>query len=48
MQIKIYSKVLPLKTKEYIDSLMNQENVFRNRLIRKEQCILSESLFKIV
>ena len=48
LQERIYFKVLPLKTRRYINSPMNRGNILWNKLTRDEQHTFSNPLFKTV
>ena len=48
LQCKINFKVLPLKTRKYINSPMNRGNVLWNRLTLEEQSTFSNPLFKLI
>ena len=48
LQQKINFKVLPLKTRRYINSPMNRGNILWNRLTQDEQNTFSNQMFKII
>ena len=48
LQGKINFKVLPLKTRRYINSPMNRGNVLWNRLTQEEQLTFSNQMFKVI
>ena len=48
LQCKINFKVLPLKTRKYINSPMNRGNILWNRLTLNEQSTFSNPLFKFI
>ena len=48
LQCKINFKVLPLKTRKYINSPMNRGNILWNKLTLEEQSTFSNPLFKLV
>ena len=48
LQDKVNFKVLPLKTRCYINSPMNRGNILWNKLTREEQLTFSNPLFKLV
>ena len=48
LQCIINFKVLPLKTRKYINSPMNRGNILWNRLTLEEQTTFSNPLFKLV
>ena len=48
LQEKIHFRVLPLKTRKYINSPMNRGNILWNQLTRDEQSTFSNLMFKII
>ena len=48
LQCKINFKVLPLKTRKYINSPMNRGNILWNKLTLEEQSTFSNPLFKLI
>ena len=48
LQEKVNFKVLPLKTRRYINSPMNRGNVLWNQLTQQEQTTFSNQMFKII
>ena len=48
LQEKINFKVLPLKTRRYINSPMNRGNILWNRLTKEEQNTFSNQMFKLI
>ena len=48
LQCKINFKVLPLKTRRYINSPMNRGNILWNKLTLEEQSTFNNPLFKLI
>ena len=48
LQEKINFKVLPLKTRRYINSPMNRGNILWNKLTSEEQMTFSNQMFKLI
>ena len=46
LQEKVNFKILPLKTRRYINSPMNRGNVLWNQLTQQEQTTFSNQMFK--
>ena len=48
LQEKLNFKVLPLKTRRYINSPMNLGNIFWNKLRKEQQYTFSNQMFKLI